>query len=41
MHANNQWLGGTGNIVVTAITITVAALLAAPALLLALAPFIG
>jgi len=41
MRANNQWLGGTGNIIVTAIAITVAALLAAPALLLALAPFVG
>jgi hypothetical protein len=41
MRANNQLLGGTGNIVVTAIAFTVAALLAAPAVLLALAPFVG
>jgi hypothetical protein len=41
MRANNQWLGRTGNVVVTAITIAVASLLAVPALLLALVPFVG
>lgn len=41
MRTHNQWLGPTANIVVTAMTIAVVALLAAPVLLLALAPFIG
>lgn len=41
MRAHNQWLGPTGNIVVTAMSIAVATLLAAPVILLALVPFIG
>lgn len=41
MRTHNQWLGPTGNIVLTAMTIAVAMLLAAPVILLALAPFIG
>lgn len=41
MHANNHWLGETGNVAVTAIATVVAFLLAAPAILLALVPLLG
>jgi hypothetical protein len=41
MHADNQWLGATGNVVVTAIAAAIALLLAAPAVLLALVPLLG
>lgn len=41
MHANNKWFTPAENRVVTAITVAVALLLAAPALLLVLVPFSG
>ena len=41
MRTNNYQLSGTGNIVLTAAAAAIAILLAVPAVLLAVVPFVG
>lgn len=41
MTTNNVWLGGTANVVLTAIVATIALVLAIPFVLMALTPFLA